>query len=261
MAVWNGLFLSPGPVADAVSRSARWNRGRLLVDGPGHCGACHTDRNALGAERESAYLAGALVKGWEAPALNGLGRAPVAWSEQALFDYLRDGHSAEHGAALGPMEPVIRELQAVSDQDLRAMAHYLASLNPRPATIEAQTVVANAALAAPAPDASQRFFESACGACHHDGDGPPVFGVNVPLALSTKLASARPDNLLRTVLEGVRTPATRDIGFMPAFAEAYDDRQLVELASYLRRRYAPDQPPWPDLPAAVKRIRARPTAP
>ncbi len=265
MAGWNALFLSPGPVAIDASRSALWNRGRLLVDGPGHCGACHTDRNALGAERETTYLSGALVKDWEAPALNGLGRAPVPWTERAYFDYLRSGYSTAHGAALGPMEDVVRELQGADDADLRAMAHYLASLNPRvePANepVQAATVVASASAAAPLPDASQRFFESACGACHHDGDGPRLLGANVPLALSSKLASTRPDNLLRAILEGVRTPATRDIGFMPSFASAYDDRQIVELATWMRRRYAPGEPPWPNVARDVARIRATPTAP
>ncbi len=76
MVVWNALFLSPGPSSDDASRSAQWNRGRMLVDGLGHCGACHSARNALGAERDDRYLSGAVVDGWDAPALNGLG--PVA---------------------------------------------------------------------------------------------------------------------------------------------------------------------------------------
>jgi nicotinate dehydrogenase subunit B len=261
MAAWNGLFLTPGVVHDDPARSATWNRGRSLVDGPGHCGACHTERNALGAERETAYLSGAMIKGWEAPALNGLGHAPVPWTEAAFYDYLRRGHSVDHGAALGPMEPVVRELQAAPDDDLRAMAYYLASLNTVPVIVGPAIVVAQARAAASLPDVNQRFFESACGACHHDGDGPRLIGVNVPLALSSKLASDRPDNLLRTIFEGVRAPATREIGFMPSFKDALDDRQVAELAGWMRRRYAPAKAPWPDLERDVARIRAHPTAP
>ena len=293
MAAWNGLFLAPGVETPDPMRSPQWNRGRSLVDGAGHCGACHTARNALGAERASAYLSGAMVDGWEAPALNGLGRAPVAWTEVALFDYLRRGHSDDHGAALGPMAAVVTALQGASDDDLRAMAHYLAALDPNAATqpstmpraartatstaagsatsstagsasasatVHASAVVAAARAAAPPPDAGTRFFESACGACHHDGDGPHPLGVNVPLALGSKLASDRPDNLLRTILEGVRTPATRDIGFMPSFADALDDRQVIALATYLRRRYAPGRPAWATLADDVPRIRAAPSA-
>ena len=252
MAAWNGLFLSAGVRTPDTRGSPAWARGEYLVDGLGHCGACHTARNALGAERDgSAVLAGAMVDGWEAPALTSLTRAPVPWTEAALYDYLRTGHSAQHGAANGPMAPVVRGLADAPDDDVRAMAHYLASLN---APLEARaasdlrraTIVAASSLR-PAPDATGRLFESACGACHHDGDGPRLFGVNVPLALATKLHSDRPDNLLRVIVEGVREPAGRDVGFMPSFADALDDRQLVELAGWMRRRYAPDQRAWTDL--------------
>ena len=68
--------------------------------------------------------------------------------------------------------------------------------------------------------------------------------------------AASPDNLLRTLLEGIQAPAFARLGHMPAFREAIDDRQLVELAAYLRGRFAPGQPPWADLPGAVARARA-----
>ncbi|MFP5472473.1 MAG: c-type cytochrome, partial [Gammaproteobacteria bacterium] len=95
-------------------------------------------------------------------------------------------------------------------------------------------------------------------ACHHDGDGPPLLGANVPLALNRQLTSTRPDNLIRTILDGVRTPPTRDIGFMPAFRDALDDAQVAELAGYMRARFAPQAPAWADLPAQVARVRAAP---
>jgi len=100
------------------------------------------------------------------------------------------------------------------------------------------------------------MFDSACASCHHDGDGPTLLGVNTPLALNSSLTSARPDNLLRTILDGVREPASRDIGFMPAFREALDDRQIAELAGYMRARFAPQEPAWANLPAEVARVRA-----
>ena len=255
MAAWNGLFLSPGVVPPDPARSSRWSRGEYLVDGLGHCGACHTGRNAVGAEREgAAYLAGAMVDGWEAPALTALSRAPLAWTESAFYDYLRTGYSLAHGAANGPMAPVVRELAVVPDEDLRAMAHYLASFGATQAR-DATTIVTAAHATAPPPGATARLFESACGACHHDGDGPAVFGVNVPLALATKLHADRPDNLIRTILEGVREPAGREVGFMPSFATAFDDRQIVELVGWMRRRYAPERPEWVDLPVTVERVR------
>ena len=261
MAGWNALFHDPAPLQPVAARSAEWNRGAYLVNGLGHCGACHTPRNALGAEQGgAAFLAGAIVEGWEAPALTALSKAAVPWNADALYRYLRSGHSQHHGIAGGPMAEVVRELAAVPDADIRAMATYLASFHPAAseaeAAAQAQRVVATAAggegrLLGPA----QRMFDSACAACHHDGDGPTLLGVNTPLALNSNLTSDRPDNLLRTILDGVRAPASRDIGFMPAFRESLDDAQIAALAGYMRARFAPQAPAWQDLPAQVARMR------
>ncbi len=258
MGLWNALYLQPGPVAPVVGQSALWNRGANLVNGLGHCTACHTPRDARGGElARSAYLGGALVDGWEAPALGALNRSPVPWTEQALVQYLRQGHHAEHGIAGGSMAPVVQALAQVDEADVRAMAHYLVALQPPAPAVDARALVAQAA-AQPGllPGPAQRLFDSACGACHHDGDGAPVLGLNQPLALNANLHSSRPDNLLRTVVQGLQRPAFPAIGHMPAFGQALDDRQLVELAGWMRQRFAPQQPPWADLPAAVARVRA-----
>ena len=116
----------------------------------------------------------------------------------------------------------------------------------------AQAATGQGALLSP----GQRLFEGACSACHHDGDGPKLLGVNTPLALSSKLTSARPDNLIRTILEGVREPATADIGFMAGFADALSDAQIAEVVGYMRARYAPEAPAWSNLQAQVARVRA-----
>jgi nicotinate dehydrogenase subunit B len=251
MALWNGLFHAPQQFEPQLQQSAEWNRGAYLVDGLGHCGACHTPRNALGAERnEQSYMQGAMVDGWQAPALTGLNPSPVPWSEEEFFRYLRQGHTKQHGIAAGPMGLVVRNLAWVPDNDIRAMAVYLASLQPPSNADEAQRetlatkVVTDAARQAPLPDAAQRLFQGSCGACHHDGDGPQLLGVNRPLALNTNVHSDRPDNLLRIVLEGIQAPASKDIGFMPSFANTLSDKQLVLLVDGMRARYAPDKPAW-----------------
>ena len=155
------------------------------------------------------------------------------------------------------MAPVGQALAQADLADVQAMAHYLVALQGPVPAADAQALVA-AAAQQPAllPGPAQRLFNTACGACHHDGDGPPVLGLNQPLALNPNLHSARPDNLLRTVIEGLQRPAFPQIGHMPAFGQALDDRQLEELAGWMRQRYAPQQPPWADLPAAVARVRA-----
>ena len=268
MAGWNALFHDATPWKPDPSRAPEWNRGAYLVQGVGHCGACHTPRNALGAELGGkAFLSGALVDGWEAPALTGLSKAPVPWSTEALYNYLRQGHSPDHGSASGPMAPVVQELAKLPDEDIRAMATYLASFSEAPAPAadavqtQAQAAVARAAALAPQPGRAQRLFAGACAACHHDGDGPQLLGVNVPLALNSNLHSDRPDNLLQVIVHGIREPAARDIGFMPAFGHALSDAQITELAGYMRQRYAPGRPAWQDLPAALARVRAGPAHP
>ena len=258
MGLWNALYHQAGPVAPVAGQSALWMRGAELVNGLGHCTACHTPRDARGGElARSAYLGGALVDGWEAPALGALNRSPVPWTEAAMVQYLRSGHHAEHGIAGGSMAPVVQALAQADLADVQAMAHYLVALQGPVPAVDAQSLVAAAAnQPALLPGPAQRLFNTACGACHHDGDGAPVLGLNQPLALNANLHSARPDNLLRTVVEGLQRPAFPAIGHMPAFGQALDDRQLVELAGWMRQRYAPQQPPWADLPAAVARVRA-----
>src|SRR5205807_3557345 len=127
LAGWNALFHRPSLFQADPSKSEVWNRGAYLVEGLGHCSACHSPRNALAAEKQHAYLAGGFSEGWEAPALTSLSQAPIPWSEDELYAYLRTGESRFHGVAAGPMAPVVKELAALPDQDIRAMAVYLAS--------------------------------------------------------------------------------------------------------------------------------------
>ena len=264
MGLWNALYLRPGPVVALAERSAEWNRGAALVNGLGHCTACHTPRDALGGERSGqAYLAGAMVDGWQAPPLGALSRGPVAWTETAMLQYLQHGHHAEHGIAGGTMAPVVQALAQADEADVRAMAHYLVSLQPAapalgtPAPSAAALVAQAARQPGLLPGPAQRLFEGACGACHHDGDGPQVLGLNQPLALNSTLHAEQPANLLRTVIDGLQRPAFPAIGHMPAFGQALDDRQLADLVAWMRQRFAPQQAAWADLPAAVARARGK----
>lgn len=262
MAGWNLLFNRAGAASPDPARSEAWNRGRYLVDGLGHCGACHTPRNALGAEKAgAAYLAGGTAEGWDAPALTSLSQAPVPWSEETLFAYLRSGASPHHGAAAGPMAPVVEELKALPDTDIRAMAHYLASLNePLPAkeadARAAQIVAATAAAAHPATTAAARLYDGACASCHEAGRGAVTINAGPALGLSTNLHLSRPDNFLQAVLNGIDGHGRQGQGAMPHFRDVLDDRQLADLARYARSRFAPKEPAWTEIEAAVARVRA-----
>jgi nicotinate dehydrogenase subunit B len=257
LAGWNLLFNRAGTMEADPVRSVQWNRGNYLVNAVAHCGACHTPRNALGAERAAAYLDGAVVDGWEAPALSELSRAPVPWTERALYDYLRDGVAAEHGAAAGPMGKVVASLAELPDRDIAAIAEYVASLVPPPVVSASAEVLAAESWRDLGADASEgaRLFAGACQSCHHDGNGPPVFGQNVPLALNSNLHSDRPDNLLRSILDGIAAPARLGLGPMPGFGDSMNDQQVAELARFLRQRFAPGRPAWQGLERAVARAR------
>ncbi|NBT79125.1 MAG: aldehyde dehydrogenase, partial [Betaproteobacteria bacterium] len=260
MALWNGLFHHAVPWNDDPARSALWNRGAYLVNQVGNCGGCHTPRNALGAEQQTErHLRGALTGGWEAPALDALSQAPIAWTENEFYQYLRQGHSRDHGAAAGPMASVVRAMSPAPDADIRAIAHYLASLQDgerTPRKEQANDLIAGAAQGAPFPGPAQRQFEGSCGGCHYDGSANHLLGQNLPLALNTNLYSDRPDNLIRIILDGIQAPASVDSGFMPGFRDSISDRQLTDLIQWMRKRFAPGQRPWENLQQAVQRVRA-----
>ena len=252
LSVWNAVFHNDRQERYDSTQTAQWNRGEYLVNGVAHCGACHTPRNLMGAEqKQTAYMQGAFVDGWQAPALTSFNHSPMPWREQDFFNYLRKGFTGFHGTASGPMAQVVRNLQTVSDEDIQAMAVYLATLNPGAAALDnadfggrAMAVVAHAANSAPLPDAAARQFAGSCGACHHDGDGPQLLGVNQPLALNGNLHSDSPANLVRVILHGVQQAASRDIGYMPAFEDSLSKPQIVSLVQWMRKRYAPDKPAW-----------------
>lgn len=259
MAGWNALFLRKGQVHAQPQQSAQWNRGQYLVNGLGHCAACHSPRNLLGAQKGgAAFLAGGMVDGWEAPALNGLSKSPTPWTEDQLFNYLSTGYSDAHGVAAGPMGPVVSELAKLPRTDVRAIAVYLASLN---GSAQATATAASA----PQPSASvqalsngQRVFEGACQGCHADGLGPKLFGVSPSLANNTNVHSVLPDNLIKVIQQGISNPATPDLGYMPGFKDSLSDTQISDLAMYLRSRFAPNELQWAGLQEKVAYLKANP---
>jgi nicotinate dehydrogenase subunit B len=258
LAGWNALFHQGSVFEPDPAKSEIWNRGAYLVEGLGHCGACHSPRNALGAEQQHAYLAGGFAEGWEAPPLTSLSQAPIPWSEDELYAYLRSGESRFHGVAAGPMAPVVKELAALPDQDIRAMAVYLASFNETAIDSQAQAALARKLEAGTrvtvASSAGAWLYLGACAVCHEVG-GPPLFGSRPSLALNSNLHSTAPDNLIQVILRGVAQPVSSDLGYMPAFKDSMSDHQVAELVTYLRQQFAPDKPAWTDVHAAVGRVR------
>ena len=259
LAGWNVLFHRADIFKPDPARSELWNRGGYLVESLGHCSACHSPRNALGAEKRDAYLAGGFAEGWEAPPLTSLSLAPIPWDEDELYAYLRTGEARLHGVAAGPMAPIVKNLGALPDQDIRAIAVYLASLNEEAHDMDAQQAVATKlereTRVTLASSTGARLYQGACAVCHEVG-GLPLFGSRPSLALNSNLHSVVPDNLIQVILHGIRQPASSDLGYMPAFKDSMNDEQITRLVSYLRRQFAPDKPEWGDVRHAISRIRA-----
>jgi mono/diheme cytochrome c family protein len=232
LAVWRALYFRPSvPEADAT-RSAEWNRGAYLVDGLGHCNACHASRNALGATASPLDLAGGLipVQNWYAPSLASPLEAGVAdWADADVVALLKTGISAR-GAVMGPMSEVVSgSTQHLSEPDLRAMAAYLKAL-PQSETTR------TAGSPAPAEGPGAALYDRHCAACHGDqGDGVP--GAYPALAGSRAVTMASAANLVHVVLEGGFPPATagnpRPYG-MPPFATLLSNEDVAALLTHLR---------------------------
>jgi mono/diheme cytochrome c family protein len=250
VAGWKLLFLRRGTYQPDPAKSAEWNRGAYLVEGLAHCGACHTPRNALGAERPSASFAGGDVDNWHAYAINAQSPAPVPWDVDALTAYLRDGWHPDHGVARGPMAEVVSNLSSVSESDVRAIATYMASVfGPPTPDQKKQGEAALAQAKSPAPvtlpsdvnAAGALIYTAACATCHETGRAVPYGGVN--LALSTALSSPDPRNAVNIVLSGIRPVEGERSPIMPGFAASMNDDQISALLRFLRARFS-NQPPW-----------------
>jgi mono/diheme cytochrome c family protein len=255
IAGWKLLFLRHGTVQPDSMKSAEWNRGAYLVEGLAHCGACHTPRNALGAERATAQFAGGDVDNWHAYAINAQSPAPVPWDADALATYLRDGWHPDHGAARGPMAQVVGNLSSVPEGDVRAIATYMAEVFGAPTPdrkrrgdeVLAQ-VKSAATQTAAANTAGASIYAAACATCHETGRPLPYGGVN--LGLSTAISSPDARNAANIVLSGVQPVEGERSPIMPGFAASMSDGQIAALLNYLRARFS-NQPAWPGLEKTI----------
>jgi len=234
MAVWLALYFKPGVYQEVRTLSKEWNRGAYLVEGLGHCNACHSARNALGATRGTLDLQGGLipVQNWYAPSLASPREASVAaWPKHEAVQLLKTG-IAPQGFVMGPMsEVVLNSTQYLSDADLAAMATYLQSLPP---PVEESDPAPAAAPAASARGAA--LYKDHCIACHGErGEGVP--GAYPALAGSRSVTMRSTANLVHIVLEGGFPPSTagnpRPFG-MPPFAPVLQDADVAELLSFVR---------------------------
>ena len=258
VAGWKLLFLRHGAYQPDSAKSAEWNRGAYLVEGLAHCGACHTPRNALGAERTRAAFAGGDVDDWHAYAINGQSLAPVPWDADALFMYLRQGWHPDHGVARGPMAQVVSNLSEVPENDVRAIATYMADVFGAPTPERKRRgddLLARAASRSAQPSqggSGEALYAAACAACHAGERAPPYGGID--LALSSAISGPDARNAANTVLMGIRPREGERGPIMPGFAESMTDEQIAALLTYLRARFS-NQPPWTDIAETVRNAR------
>lgn len=233
MAVWNPLFLRKGPYQADPAKSAEWNRGAYLVTGPGHCGACHTPQNPLGAPKRGKDLRGGAFESWFAPDLTSNARTGLGgWTRAELLEFLSTGRNG-HAQAFGEMGEVIaNSTSQMTPQDLNAVATYLSDLPASP-TPKAR-----------APDPAvlrqgEAIWQDACSACHGmSGEGEPRYFP--PLRRNANLQQDDPTTLIHLVLGGVRTTQTEAVPTglgMPSFAWKLDDAQTAAVLTYVRNSW------------------------
>jgi mono/diheme cytochrome c family protein len=259
IAGWKLLFLRSETYHPDSSKSAEWNRGAYLVEGLAHCGACHTPRNALGAERASAAFSGGDVDNWRAYAINARSPSPVPWDADALFAYLRDGWHPDHGTARGPMAQVVANLSSVDPDDVRAIATYMAGVFGQPSPDrrrDAESVLAEvkpmASRASETNKAGAAIYAATCATCHESGRALPYGGVN--LALSTAISGSDPRNLANILLAGISPREGERSPIMPGFASSMNDDQIVAVLAYLRARFS-NQGAWTGVDQVVTEAR------
>ena len=263
LAVWRSLYFQPNPFEADKAQTTEWNRGAYLVQGLGHCAACHSPRNALGASAAVADLSGGLmpVVNWYAPALtrdaeSGMASTPLP----EIVRLLRTGASA-NAQTNGPMGEVVQHsLQHLTEADLQAMAVYLqlqAQKRPQDTLAPSQPSRITLQVA----QRGTQIYERHCLQCHGEqgvGVKTATGDVAYPaLAGNRAVLLKDPTNLVQLVLYGGYGPVTtghpRPFGMPPAVLEL-DDRDIAAVLTHLRTQWGNQA--GEVTPLQVNRIRA-----
>jgi mono/diheme cytochrome c family protein len=234
VSVWNMLSLRQHATAQPPQGAPpEWSRGKELVRGPGHCSACHTPRNLLGADKLSHDFQGGLLDNFVAPDLTGNMRTGLGrWSVDDITEYLRTGRNA-HSAAGGPMGDVVTySTSLITDEDRQAIAIYLKSL---PASPDVDV---------DAPDAASMkrgaaIFSDACTACHLE-NAVGQATMFPPLGNNAVVQQSDPTSVLHILLAGMRVgpaPTRPSPLTMPSFAWKLTDRQIADVSTYVRNSW------------------------
>lgn len=232
---WNWLYFTPGEFKPVAGKSAQWNRGAYIVEGPGHCGVCHTPKNWAGSDESSNALQGDVLLGWFAPDLKDDQRTGLSsWSTEDIVSYLKIGHNRT-SFATGPMAEVITDSTShLSDNDLAAIATYLKdqppASTPSPTPVAADT---------PAMREGAAIYIDNCAACH-TASGAGVANIFPALKGNPTVQAGDPTTLIRVVLHGTRNVATDPAptgSAMPRFDWKLNDAQTAAVITYIRNNW------------------------
>ena len=248
LAMWRWMF---APAVEDFTPVAQQDpvvsRGAYLVEGLGHCGACHTPRaltmqeKALSATDGSTFLSGsAPLESWIAKNLRGDHKDGLgSWNEAQLVQFLKTGRSDRSAVFGGMSDVIVHSMQYMSEADLTAIARYLKSL---PAVDSADKphqydpAVADALWNGDDSKRGAAVYIDNCAACHRT-DGNGYTRVFPALAGNPVLQSEDPTSLIHIVLKGATLPATHTAPStftMPAFDWRLSDQEVADVVNFIR---------------------------
>ncbi|RYY81449.1 MAG: cytochrome c, partial [Comamonadaceae bacterium] len=259
LAAWRALYFRPSAFVPDPSRTPEWNRGAYLVQGLGHCSACHSARDALGGSRDLLDLSGGLIpmQNWYAPSLTSPSEASVADWPLAEIEQLLATGTAPRGTVLGPMAEVVQHsTQFLEPADVRAMAVYLKNLPPTASDTDPREVTR---ASADVLNRGARIYEQQCAACHGErGEG--VKGAYPALSGNRAVTLPVTANLVQVVLNGGYAPATagnpQPFG-MPPYATVLSDDEVAAVLTYIRGAWQNRAAPVTELAVTQQRSSAR----
>ncbi len=256
MYFWNAVNL--GDADDDSALDATERRGRYLVDTLGHCGTCHTPRNAMMATADDEYLSGAVVDGWYAPNITADATAGIGtWTRGEIVEFLRTGHGGDFAQAVGPMgEVVSRSTHHLTDEDRLAMASYLKTVpgqggdpdgaSPFPPPGERTRHVHEVgqirrelgdALERVRGDGAEALYLRNCASCHGVDGGGQTSAYYPALAGNSGVRRQRPDNLIKVIASGAPYRTLPRTPLMPGFEGELSRQQIADVSSYVRARF------------------------
>lgn len=271
MGIWNVLTVDGDPYVPDSNQSDSWNRGAYLVQGLGHCGACHTPRGLMMQEKAldeggSDFLSGAPLDHWMASSLNGdvnsgLGR----WEAADVAEFLKTGHN-KFGTAFGTMVEVINNsTRHMSDADLQGMADYLKSLPAQAESNAAPYTASNAEaeqlVGLDFSKTGSRTYYEYCSNCHVTS-GAGYYPYQPPLAGNPVVMDRDPSSLINITLNGslrVFTGQGPDVNDMPYFRTLLSDQQIADTLTFIRSSWGNNAAPVTAAEVAVIREATDPT--